>query len=144
MMKALIDYTIDYTTCRHEGGKMCQPCKDKSAKVVIWGSTIIGGIVIGGSTCIISGIHSCFTGIFDYEICLMTAGIGALAGWMIGITVALESGMIQINKEALKSAVEQSNRERAGLNMEARSRYNSQMSDYYSGRRSDFPYLSRY
>jgi hypothetical protein len=131
-----------FSPCSHQLDPVkCEICKSTAMKVIIGGSTVLGGAVFGIPVAVVSYVASYFTGFFNWEGCLFLTGLGALGGTMIGFSICCSiPGMVNINKYAVKSAVEQSNREMAGLRQQAMFRYERNMSDFQSGRTRDFPY----
>lgn len=120
--------------------KNCEKCKLNSVKMVIGGSAVICGGVVGSLSCVVSYIGSHFDPMFfDPYLIFGITGMGALIGGMIGLIICIEEKLVNIDQAALKAAVEQSNRERAGCYMENMSRYNQQISDYQHGTTKHYP-----
>lgn len=125
-----------FVPCCH-GHYTCLICKDKTISVIIGGSTVVGGVVVGTSISLLSYI----VGVLDWELFFGACGFGALAGSMFGLMVCCSvPGLIKIDESTIKSLAEQSERERAGLRQESLSRYYQKLSDFNSGKTRDFPY----
>lgn len=131
---------IDSTSCPHNGDKYCESCKIKSVKVIIGGFTVFSSTVFGSLICIGSCINYYFSGFYDIELTLSLGfGCGALIGTMLGISLCVSSGLLNINEDMVKRAVEQSEKEKHGLYINALHRYNTKMYEYHSGKSRDYP-----
>lgn len=138
-MEYIKQILFDSVSCYHDN-KHCEACKTRTVKVIVGGSTIVCSILFGSLTCIGSYVNYYFTGFYDIELTLSLGfGVGALIGSVLGISICVSGGLLQFDEEAVKRAVEQSQRERYGIYLNEVSRYNKQLSEYYSGRSKDYP-----
>jgi hypothetical protein len=139
-MEYIKQILFDSTSCSHGGKTYCESCKSRTVKVVIGGFTIVCSTFFGSSLCIGSCINYYFTGLYDIELTLALGfGCGALVGTMLGTSLCVSAGLLQIDEYAAKQAGKQAEKERYGIYVEKLNRYNAQHHAYYSGQSRDYP-----
>ncbi len=109
------------------------------AKLVIYSSGGIGAVAGG----LFAGFVWLFTPL-DFESTLTIVAGGATFGSIIGIIIASNVGLIDIDKEQVKRAVQDAENERRGMFEEKKIKYNNEMSRFQRGEQTNMPIYPTY